>query len=137
MKLQHFQEILEYGKSTLINSIFDDNKAQEGSLSEKLQRGKNTTTSIMLYPFKDGYIADTPGFSTFSIEEIQSNELAKYYREFKKYIPKCEYTNCQHIKETNCGIKYAVEKNEISKERYERYKKIMENLIEREAYKKW
>lgn len=106
-------------------------------LSKKLQRGKNTTTSATLYSIGTGYIADTPGFSTFSVEEIESNDLAKYYKEFKEYLSKCEYLDCKHIKEEKCAIKQAVKDGKISEERYERYKKIMQDLQEREAHKKW
>ena len=67
------------GKSTLINSLFGENKTEEGLISKKNQRGKNTTTSVTLYKVGNGYIADTPGFSTFSVEEIESKELSKYY----------------------------------------------------------
>ena len=137
MKLHHFQEIQGFGKSTLINSLFKKNKTQEGALSEKLQRGKNTTTSITLYPINNGFIADTPGFSTFSIEEIESKNLASYFIEFKNFLQQCEYSNCSHIKEEKCGIKMAVEQNKISKERYNRYVKIVEELKEKEAHKKW
>ena len=125
------------GKSTLINSLFEENKTQEGALSERLQRGKNTTTSITLYPINNGYIADTPGFSTFSIEEIESKNLALYFKEFHKFLAQCEYADCNHIKEEKCGIKMAVEQNEISNERYERYVKIMSELKEKETHKKW
>lgn len=137
MKLQHFLEILGHGKSTLINALFEEDKTLVGSLSKKLQRGKNTTTSITLYKIKDGYIADTPGFSTFTIEEIDSKNLAQYFIEFREYIKKCEYGDCNHIKEENCGIKQAVEEKKISKERYERYVKIVEELKYKEAHKKW
>jgi len=51
-------------------------------------------------------------------------------------LPKCEYTDCEHIKEQNCGIKSAVEAEKISKERYERYCKIMEELKKKEE-RKW
>ena len=133
----YFQEIQEFGKSTLINSLFQENKAQEGLVSKKLQRGKNTTTNVTLYNVNGGYIADTPGFSTFSIEEIESLELSKYFIEFKKYLSQCEYADCNHFKEEKCGVKMAVEQNKISKERYDRYVKILEELKEKEAHKKW
>ena len=137
MKLKHFQEIQEYGKSTLINSLFQENKTEEGLLSERLQRGKNTTTSITLYPINNGYIADTPGFSTFSIDEIESKNLASYFKEFQMFLEKCEYVDCNHIKEEKCGIKQAVEQNKISQERYDRYVKIMQELKEKEMHKRW
>ena len=41
------------GKSTLINSIFKQELTQEGNISDKNQRGKNTTTSTTLYKYKE------------------------------------------------------------------------------------
>ncbi len=125
------------GKSTLINSLFKETKTEEGEISKRNKRGKNTTTSIQLYEIDDNtYIADTPGFSTFEITEIPSNELDKYFVEFKQYINKCEFVGCTHIKEQNCGIKKALEDKKISQERYERFCKIYEQLKEKEK-RKW
>ncbi len=127
-----------YGKSTLINGIFAQDMTLEGEISKRNKRGKNTTTSIKLYQIdKETYIADTPGFSTFSIEEIESKELADFFIEFRRNIPKCEFVGCTHIKEENCGIKEAIKKNEISLPRYERFCKIYYELEKREEKKKW
>ena len=125
------------GKSTLINGIFQEELTKEGEISQKNKRGKNTTTTIKLYEIeKDTYIADTPGFATFEISEIQSKDLEKYFIEFKPYIKKCEFTGCTHIKEENCGIKDALVKGKISQERYDRFCKIYEQLKEKER-RKW
>ena len=124
------------GKSTLINAIFDKDVTEEGLISQRIKRGKNTTTNITLYKLGENeYIADTPGFSVFDISEIQSTELDKYFVEFKEYIQKCEFIGCTHIKEENCGVKKAVDENKISKARYDRYCKIWEDLKEKEKYK--
>lgn len=121
------------GKSTLINAVFQKDMTQEGEVSKRNKRGKNTTTAIKLYEIdKNTYIADTPGFSTFDIEEIQSKELDQYFKEFKGKVPNCEFVGCTHIKEKNCGIKEAIEKKEISQGRYERFCKIQQELKERE-----
>ena len=126
------------GKSTLINAIFDDKITQEGEISKKNKRGKNTTTSIKLYKINENtYIADTPGFSTFDISEIESKDLALYFKEFKENISNCEFVGCTHIKEENCGIKEAIEEGKIDKSRYERFCKIYQELKEKEGYKKW
>lgn len=126
------------GKSTLINSIFNKNITEEGEISQRNKRGKNTTTAIKLYLIdKNTYIADTPGFSTFSIEEIESNKLANYFLEFKNEITNCEFVGCTHIKEENCGIKKAIKEGKIEKTRYERFCKIYQQLKEREEKKKW
>lgn len=117
------------GKSTLINSIFEQELTQEGDISDKNQRGKNTTTSTTLYKYKENsYIADTPGFSTFEINEIPKEDLCHYFVEFVPYLDKCEFQGCSHIKEENCGVKEALEAGKISSQRYENYIKIYNNL---------
>lgn len=125
------------GKSTLINAIFQKNITQEGEISKKNKKGKNTTTSTAIYEInKNTYIADTPGFSTFDISEINYKELDKYFKEFKTEIENCEFVGCTHIKEENCGIKDAIKQGKIDIERYERYCKIYEELKEKEK-RKW
>lgn len=110
------------GKSTLINKIFNEKLTEEGILSKKNKRGKNTTTQVTLYKIEENsYIADTPGFSTFDVNEIEEKDLANYFIEFKPYIEKCQYADCSHIKEENCGIKKALEQGKISKERYNNF----------------
>ena len=124
------------GKSSIINAIFGGNKTQEGEISQKNKKGKNTTTDTKLYEIEEGtYIADTPGFSSFEINEIESTDLDKNFREFKQEISNCEFVGCSHIKEQQCGIKKAIQENRISKERYENYCKIYEELKEKEKYK--
>ena len=125
------------GKSTLINGIFNKDITQEGEISKRNKRGKNTTTSVKLYEIDENtYIADTPGFSTFDISEIESKDLYRYFKEFEQFVDNCEFVGCTHIKEENCGIKKAVEKGEISKTRYERFCKIYNELKEKEE-RKW
>ena len=125
------------GKSTLINGIFQKELTKEGEISQKKKRGKNTTTTIKLYEIeKNTYIADTPGFATFEISEIESKDLEKYFIEFRPFIKDCEFIGCTHIKEENCGIKQAVKEGKISLDRYERFCKIYEQLKEGEK-RKW
>lgn len=125
------------GKSSLINSLFSDNLTREGLISNKNKRGKNTTTSVRLYKLdNNSYIADTPGFSSFEINEIESKDLYKYFKDLKEYDKTCEFIGCSHIKEEKCGIKQALEEGKISKDRYERYCKIYNELKIKEA-RKW
>lgn len=124
------------GKSTLLNDLFEDNLTLEGKISSKNKRGKNTTTTVKLYELEENtFIADSPGFSTFDIYEIETTKLAEYFVEFKEYIENCEFVGCTHIKEENCGIKQALKENKISQNRYERYIKIYEELKDREEHK--
>lgn len=135
-KISAFSGNSGVGKSTLLNDIFENNLTQEGLVSKKNQRGKNTTTQVTLYELEENtYIADTPGFSSFEIFEIESQNLANYFKEFKQYINNCEFVGCIHIKEENCGIKQALKENKISNQRYERFVKIYEILKDKEEHK--
>ena len=121
------------GKSSIINAVFNKEKTQEGEISQKNKKGKNTTTDTKLYKLKQNtYIADTPGFSSFEINEIESTELDKCFREFLPEIKKCEFVGCTHIKEENCGIKKAIKEGKISIERYERYCMMYKEIKEKE-----
>lgn len=125
------------GKSTIINGLFDRNITEEGLISQKNRRGKNTTTAVTLYELEKGtYIADTPGFSTFDITEIEYDDLDKEFIDFNKYIQECKYVGCSHIYEniSECGVKKALEEGNIVESRYNNYVKIYEEL--KDKYKR-
>lgn len=125
------------GKSTIINCLFSKDITLEGEISIKNKKGKNTTTDIKLYELEENtYIVDTPGFSSFDIYEIESKDLDKYFVDFKGKIKDCEFVGCTHIKEKNCGIKKAIENNELDVKRYDRFCKIYEELKQKEA-RRW
>lgn len=125
------------GKSTLLNTIFNKKLTEEGIISNKNKKGKNTTTTATLYEYgPNSYLADTPGFSTFEITEIPKEELCHHFIEFNSYLENCEFLGCSHIKEQKCGIKKAVEDGKISNYRYENYIKIYEELKTQEE-RKW
>ena len=125
------------GKSTLINNIFNQILTDEGDISLRNKKGKNTTTSVKLYKIdENSYIADTPGFSSFDIQEISSSELSHHFIEFNDYLNDCEFIGCSHIKERICGIKDALENSKISKSRYDNYCKIYQELKNMEE-RKW
>ena len=124
------------GKSTLINYLFKKEITEEGEISKRNKRGKNTTTDIKLYELENNtYIADTPGFSTFDVFEIPYKELDKYFIDFNNVIEECKYIGCSHIKEEDCGIKDKLNKGEISKTRYDNYVKIYNELKDKEEHK--
>lgn len=117
------------GKSSLIN-ILTGALQETGSLSEKIERGKNTTRHAKLLPLKQGqgWIADTPGFSSFYMQDWESEHLADYYPEFASYLGQCRFPDCRHLTEPDCQVRQAVETGNISRLRYENYRKIYEEI---------
>lgn len=122
------------GKSTLLNAIDASLQLETGSISEKLGRGRHTTRHAQLYPVQGGgYVADTPGFSTFETNQydiIRKEELAGCFREFVPYLGQCRFQDCSHTAERNCALRQAVEDGEIPRSRYESYCRMFEEAKE-------
>lgn len=115
------------GKSSLLNAI-DENFAREvGEYSLALGRGKHKTKEVLLLPYMDGYIADTPGFSSLELE-MSKLDVAHYFPSFEKDALECFYSNCLHISEKNCKIKEKVSSGEIPSIAYENYLKLIEEV---------
>lgn len=129
------------GKSSLGNAIDANLGLVTGNLSNKIQRGKHTTRLARLLPINvGGYIVDTPGFSALDLTEIKPEELADYFPEFQKYISNCRYRGClhQHERAIECGVKMAVESEDIDETRYSSYLSILKDISEqRERIKKY
>lgn len=124
------------GKSTLINKLSNKEHMETGKVSEKLGRGKHTTRHSELIEISNGYIVDTPGFSTLEIKDLMDRDSLKYcFPEFTQYNDKCKFRGCLHYKEPSCALKDALENGKINKYRYDFYVKALEEIIEEERNK--
>ena len=120
------------GKSSLLNAVNPNIKAQVGEISKKIERGRHTTRQSELLDLGDNtYIVDSPGFTSLDMSGINPDELELYFREFEPYLNDCKYNGCKHLNEDSrfCGVKAQVGKN-INKSRYIRYKDIYNEIIE-------
>ena len=123
------------GKSSIINCLQSEITMETGEISVKIERGKHTTRHSQLIDiFDDTYICDTPGFSSLLLDDIEKEELGKYYPEFVQYEGQCKFQGCSHIHEPVCGIRQAVEQGDISKERFDNYKQLYQELSEKRRY---
>jgi ribosome biogenesis GTPase len=119
------------GKSTLLNKLMGTEVMKTGDISKKQGRGKHTTRHSELVDYEDGFIVDTPGFSSLEIDFISKEDLQYCFPEFEDYLNSCKFTGCLHYKEPQCSVKNAVQKNIINKERYDFYVKMLEEVINR------
>ncbi|MDV5106557.1 ribosome small subunit-dependent GTPase A [Clostridium perfringens] len=119
------------GKSTLLNSFIDREHMETGSVSEKIGRGKHTTRHSELIDVDNGYLVDTPGFTTLDVTFIDRDSLKYCFPEFNDYNNLCKFNGCNHYKEPKCVVKEAVEEGKINKLRYDFYIKTLEEIINR------
>ena len=120
------------GKSSVLNRIDPQFGAEVGAISDRIGRGKHTTRHVELHPIEGGgYIADTPGFSSFETEQMDlvlAEDLQYAFPEFEPYIGQCQFTGCAHVKEKGCAVLAAVEAGEIVKSRHESYVKLYDSV---------
>jgi ribosome biogenesis GTPase len=126
------------GKSSLINELYPDLSLEVGSISSRIKKGRHTTRNVQLILLPDGrMVVDTPGFSAIDTIDILPGEVQYHYPEFIPYLNQCQFVGCVHDKEPQCSIKDAVERGEISKERYTGYIRIIDEIRERRREQWW
>lgn len=121
------------GKSTLLNHINPDLNIATAEISQTLNRGKHTTRQVSLFELSGGLVADTPGFSSLELIDIDKDELPTLFPEFLKYSPECQFRGCKHVNEPGCMVKEKVNSGVIMQSRYDNYLYFLNEI---NSYKK-
>lgn len=127
------------GKSSILNGIDPTLQLSTGEISQKLGRGRHTTRTATLYHLADGYLVDTPGFSSLDLEQVEpiyKEDLPYCFREFEQYEGTCRFSGCAHYKEPGCGVRQAVEAGEIAQSRYDSYVTMYEAVKDIKEWEK-
>ncbi len=126
------------GKSSLLNRLLPGIDLKTAQVSEKLGRGKHTTRHVELFRLEEGsYIADTPGFASFDVEQmkpIPKERLQYVFPDFEPYIGACRFQDCAHLKEPGCALRQALAEGKIAPSRYRSYERLYEISAQ---YKDW
>ena len=119
------------GKSTLLNFIDPTIEQKTDEISKKLGRGKHTTRTSELFKINEGYIVDTPGFTSLDFQkdaQLYSEDLQYCFKDFLPYIGKCKFSSCIHMQDKGCAIVEAVEQGVICQSRYKSYLAIFDEI---------
>ncbi len=142
-KIAAFAGASGVGKSSLMNRLFPNLHFETGEISQKIERGKNTTRHVELVEYEAdggiGYIADTPGFSMLDFirfDFFAKEDLVSTMREFDPYIGECRYKKCTHTKEEGCAILDAVKRGDIAKSRHDSFLEMYEALKNKHDWNK-
>ncbi|NLZ77809.1 MAG: ribosome small subunit-dependent GTPase A [Spirochaetales bacterium] len=113
------------GKSTLINALLGTDQKTDG-ISVKYDRGRHTTNHSLLMRKGDLSIVDTPGVREIFVPHTDLHQIQRAFPEFRHH--RCLYDPCLHMEEPQCGVKAAVDDEQILFDRYESYLRIVESL---------
>lgn len=117
------------GKTSIVNALFNLN-LPTGDLSNKISRGKHTTTRLEIFEQDDIRLIDSPGFAVLDAF-VSANELPTCYPEYESVSSMCKFRGCAHVSEPECKVKELVDKGEFSHDRYQRYTVIYNEISKR------
>ncbi len=124
------------GKSTILSHLLGLT-LETGELSERIQRGKNTTRHAELLMGGGVRVLDTAGFSLLELDEkLEPVQLKDYYPEFLPHEGACRFQPCYHDREPGCDVQAAVGAGEIDPARLGRYRSLLAEVRQtwRERY---
>jgi len=117
------------GKSSLVKMLLPDIDIRIGEISIASKEGKHTTTVSSLYHLPDGgALIDSPGVRDFTPWNRDKEDIVNGFIELKPYQGYCKFSNCSHTTEPGCAITEALEKGELSQQRVNSFKKMLEDL---------
>ena len=118
------------GKSSILNALDPTCAITTGDVSQKLGRGKHTTRHVELFRLAgNALVADTPGFSSFDVDQMElmrKEQLQYCFPEFLPYLDQCRFQNCAHIKEQGCAVRQALSEGLIQTSRHQSYIRLYE-----------
>lgn len=117
------------GKSTLVNHLMGREAMETGEIREADTRGRHTTVTRQLLPLPNGgVLIDTPGIRSIALVSGSEEALAKTFSEIDEYLGECRFRDCGHNGEPGCAIGDAIEKGDLSSDRFESYKRMGREL---------
>ena len=119
------------GKSSLVNALAGEVIMTVNSIREDDSKGRHTTTHRQLIRLKSGVmIIDTPGMRELGMWDV-SEGIGEAFSDVEEFLGRCRFTDCRHESEPGCGIKAAIASGELDIFRWESYRKLKEEAVDK------
>lgn len=117
------------GKSTIINKLLEK-EVQITKEVDEYDKGRHTTTHRELFVLPTGgAIIDTPGMREL---QLSQGDVEATFKDIEDLALKCHFSDCKHKSEPNCAVQQAIERGELSEERFISYEKIKKEIANEE-----
>jgi len=116
------------GKSTLINRLLAHDVQKVLEIREDDARGRHATTArrLFLLPGR-GMLIDTPGMRELQLWDA-SDGLSQTFDDIESLAEQCRFRDCRHESEPACAVQAALQKQQLSSDRFESYLKLRREL---------
>ena len=120
------------GKSSLVNALAGEDIMAVNAIREDDSKGRHTTTHRQLIRLKTGVmIIDTPGMRELGMWDV-SEGLGEAFTDVEQFLGKCRFSDCRHETEPGCAIRAAIERGELDMQRWESYRKLKAEAVDKE-----
>ena len=120
------------GKSSLVNALAGEEIMAVSGIREDDAKGRHTTTHRQLIRLRSGVmIIDTPGMRELGMWNV-SGGIGDAFADVERYLGKCRFSDCGHGSEPGCAIKAAIAAGELDLGRWESYRNLKEEAVDRD-----
>ena len=120
------------GKSSLVNALAGEEIMAVSGIREDDAKGRHTTTHRQLIRLRSGVmIIDTPGMRELGMWNV-SGGIGDAFADVERYLGKCRFSDCGHGSEPGCAIKAAIAAGELDIGRWESYRNLKEEAVDRD-----
>ncbi|MEO5949473.1 MAG: ribosome small subunit-dependent GTPase A [Candidatus Saccharimonas sp.] len=112
------------GKSSIINTLLEQDHIATKAISEKTGRGMHTTTSRAMYVTQTGgIIIDNPGSREVGVVGALGG-VEEVFVDIEAIAHGCTFQDCTHANELGCAVLDALKTGSINAAQYENYRKM-------------
>lgn len=113
------------GKSSLVNSLCEQQLSDTGAIREDDSKGRHTTTHRALHVLNVGaLLLDTPGIRELQLSDCQQGvELT--FNDISELAQQCRFADCSHQLEPGCQVLAALQKGLLTQRRITNYQKLL------------
>ena len=120
------------GKSSLVNALAGEEIMAVSAIREDDSKGRHTTTHRQLIRLKTGVmVIDTPGMRELGMWDV-SEGLSDAFSDVEQFLGRCRFSDCRHEREPGCAIRAAIATGKLDIERWESYRKLQEEAVDRD-----
>lgn len=114
------------GKSSLVNALAGKEIMLVNDIREDDSKGRHTTTHRQMIFLPGGAVViDTPGLRELGVVWEAEEGISETFADVKDFVGRCRFSDCTHQNEPGCAVREAVERGILSKERMERYMRLV------------
>ncbi|WP_292053383.1 MULTISPECIES: ribosome small subunit-dependent GTPase A [unclassified Brevundimonas] len=118
------------GKSTLVNTLLDEDRMVTREVRETDDQGRHTTShrELIVLP-SGGMLIDTPGIREVGLLDNEEG-VAEVFDDVEELMTQCKFSNCSHVSEPGCAVQAAMKSGELTQDRWTHFVQLRLEMAE-------